>query len=264
MRDDGDDKLTERYDREAHAYRDLWAPVLKIAGLGLVRELAGGPVHRVVDVGTGVGALLPELRTTFPDAFVLGVDRSRGMLALAPARAARAVMDAARLALAPASVDRVLLVFMLFHLESPAAGLREAHRVLRPGGRAGTLTWGGDFESKATRIWTECLDAHGADPPDPAAAARHDPLDSPDKVEALLRAAGFRSTRVWTGELVCALDAEHLLRLRTTMGAAKPRFDSLTPAAREACVVEARRRMTALAPEDFVARGAVVYAVAGA
>jgi len=230
--------------------------------LGLVRELADDAARRVLDIGAGVGALLPDLREAFPGASVLGVDRSHGMLALAPPLAARAVMDATQLALASASVDRVFLVFMLFHLESPAAGLSEARRVLRDGGRIGTLTWAGDMDSPAIRIWADCLDAHGAAPLDPATAARHDPVDNPDKVTALLREAGLRSARAWTDDLVFTLDAEKLIRLRTSLGSVKTRYESLSPAARESCVAEARRLMEALAPADFEARVKVVYAVA--
>lgn len=265
--DTGDDlarRLTDRYDREAHAYRDLWAPILRMAAVRLLRELTGGRAERVVDVGTGVGALLPDLCSAFPDALVLGVDRSQGMLALAPRRFNRAVMDARQLALPPGSVDRLLQVFMLFHLENPVAGLREARRVLRAGGRVGSLTWGGELQSKATGIWTECLDAHGAIGPDPANEARHDSVDAPEKMEALLRSAGFVTPRSWADDLVCTLDAQHLLRLRTNLGSSKPRFDSLAPVSRAACVADARRRMKELGPDDFVARGRVVYAVASA
>ena len=264
MSDSPAEKLTDRYNREAHAYRELWAPILRIAGLGLLRELAPTPVQRMLDVGTGVGALLQDLRAAFPGASVLGVDRAHGMLKLAPNAFPRAVMDARQLAIAPASADLVLMVFMLFHLEEPMDGLREAHRVLRRGGRVGTLTWGGDLESKATQIWTECLDAHGAAPADPALAARHDAVDAPEKMETLLQSAGFTSPRCWADDLVATMDLEHLLRLRTSMGSGKPRFDSLDPPAREACVATARRRMGRLADQEFVARGKVVYAVATA
>lgn len=87
------------------------------------------------------------------------------------------------------------------------------------------------------------------------------PVDTPEKMEALIRDAGFASVRAWTEEISWVIDADHLLRLRTSMGALRARFDSLDAAGRTACVAEARRRMKVLAPEDFMARGKVVYAV---
>jgi SAM-dependent methyltransferase len=264
MGDEAATSLTNRYDREAHAYRELWAPILRVAGQALLRRLDGPPPRRVLDVGAGVGTLLPDVRASAPEAWVLGVDRSAGMLGLAPTEFARAVMDARQLALRSSSVDRVLMMFMLFHLDPPVAGLREARRVLRPGGQVAMLTWGGDLESPATRIWSECLDSHGAAPPDPAVETRHEAVDTPDKVSALLRMAGFLSPRAWTDELVAHVSVDHLLRLRTSMGSSKPRFDGLAPHAQDACVAEARRLMERLAPEQLIARAAVVHAVASA
>jgi SAM-dependent methyltransferase len=228
----------------------------------LLRDLAGAPVRRVLDIGSGTGALVPDVREAFPGALVVGVDRSRGMLSMAPAGTARAIMDARQLAVPSDSVDLVLLVFMLFHLDSPVAALREARRVLRTGGQVGTLTWGSDLESRATRTWTQCLDTHGADPADPTGAARHETVDTADKVAALLREAGFPSPRCWTGDLVVTLDDEHLIRLKTSMGSSKPRFDSLAPEAQAACVADARRRMSQMGSADFVASAKLVYTVA--
>src|SRR6266446_5221571 len=91
------EKLTERYNREAYAYRDLWGPVLRTAGVRLLAELGNTPIHRIVDVGTGVGSLLPDLHSAFPDALLLGVDRAEGMLKLAPREVPLAVMDARQL-----------------------------------------------------------------------------------------------------------------------------------------------------------------------
>lgn len=259
---DAANELTERYDRGAEVYRELWAPILRTRAVRLVRELRADGIERVLDVGTGVGFLLPDLVAAFPGAFVLGVDRSGGMITLADAGFGRALMDARELALPSGSMDRVFLVFMLFHLENPAAALREAHRVLRPGGRVGTLTWAGELESTALRLWGDCLDEHGAIGLDPAVMARHESVGSPARMESLLREAGFEQPRAWSDELTCRLDMEEVIRLRTSLGSSKPRFDSLAPAAAALCLEEARRRMSRLGPEDFTARAVVVYATA--
>ncbi|TMA30512.1 MAG: class I SAM-dependent methyltransferase [Deltaproteobacteria bacterium] len=264
MPDESARTITDRYNREALDYRELWAPVLRQAGASLIGRLAGEPAPRIVEVGAGVGSLLSDLRAAFPGVVIVGADRSRGMLALAPAAFPRAVMDARALALKSGSVDLVLMLFMLFHLDDPCSGLREALRVLAPRGRVATLTWAGEMESPASRIWARSLDAHGAAPLDPSSTARHELVDSPEKMAALLREAGFREPDCGVEPLVSALDADHLVRLRTRMGANKPRFDSLEPAARAACMASARRRMAGLTREDFVARGRVVYAIARA
>lgn len=259
--DDPGRRLTDRYDREATDYRELWAPTLRIAGRRLLGELAHRPGRRILDVATGVGSLLPDLRATFPAAQIVGVDRSRGMLAHAPPGYPTAVMDATRLGIASESVDLVLLVFVLFHLPEPTHGLREAHRVLRAGGTIGCITWAGELESTASRIWADCLDAHGALPSEPAVLARHDAVDTPDKLDALLRGAGFTVVRCWEEDLVDRFDVDRLLRLRTSLGSSKPRFDGLEPAAREACILSARSRMERLAPDDFITRGGLVYSI---
>src|SRR5205814_5361757 len=114
MNDRHTNQLAERYNQHAEAYRDLWAPLLRLAGRRLIRELASvqpGPVRRIVDVGTGVGTLLPEILAAFPSASVLGLDRSPGMLAHAPRERGmlHAVADARQLPLASAGADLVLL-----------------------------------------------------------------------------------------------------------------------------------------------------------
>ena len=111
-------------------------------------------------------------------------------------------------------------------------------------------------------VWTECLDAQGAAALDPATRTRHDLVDTPEKMENLLRQAGFREIQTRNADLVYTISLDHLLRLRTQLGSVKPRFDSLDPQAQEACVVDARRRMQELTPDDFVARGRIVQATA--
>jgi SAM-dependent methyltransferase len=186
------------------------------------------------------------------------------MLALAPQQFDRAAMDAGQLGFRSGSMDRVLMNFMLFHLAAPATGLREARRVLCAGGLVGTITWGSELESQATRVWNECLDAHGAQQADPLTLTRHDQVDSPEKITALLVESGFGSANCWVDDLVERIDAEHLLRLRTSLGSAKPRFDSLAPEPQAACLAEARRRMEGMSSGAFVARAKLIYSVARA
>lgn len=253
--------LISRYNREADAYRDLWAPVLVVAGRKLMGELEVAPVRRALDVGAGVGVLLPELQRAFPGAAVLGCDRSEGMISLGPAGVARSVMDARALGIAAGSVDLVTMVFMLFHLPDPAEGLREARRALRGGGQVGIVTWGVQRDSDAEVVWARCLDDHGAPPSDTLNQSRHDLVDTPDKMHTLLAEAAFVNVRSWTERLQCADDLDHFIRIKTSMGHTKGRYDALHPDARAAFIADARRRLDA---PDFASVSEIVYTVATA
>lgn len=101
-----------------------------------VELLALRPDERVLVVGAGTGADLPFLPT---DVDVVATDLSAAMLARARPKAGPRVelrvMDAQALDLADGSFDAVLLHLVLAIVPDPAACLREAARVLRPGGR---------------------------------------------------------------------------------------------------------------------------------
>lgn len=262
MQDRRVQQLAERYAAEARAYRELWAPVLQHPASLLLQHLRGDSVARVLDVGAGVGMLFPDHRTAFPGAAIAGVDRSFGMISQASRDTPLAVMDGANLGIASNSVDAVVFAFVLFHLPEPSDGLREARRVLRANGRVGTLTWASEFESKAARVWNEELDAHGAKPPDVSAElAQHDLVDTAQKVQELLASAGFNAIRTWTEVYERVIDREHLLRLRTSLGRQRVRFETLDEVSRVTCLDSVHRRLEGLATEDYIARGSLVYGV---
>jgi SAM-dependent methyltransferase len=242
--------VAARFSEDAPLYERFWAASL--AALGR-RLLTGLPIHNasvVVDIGAGVGALLPAIREAAPRAFVAGVDAAEGMIRRAPQDFGRAVMDAARLALRDASIDGAVMPFMLFFLPDPRRGLAEARRVLRPGGRLGVSTWAAGLNNyRADEIWVDLLDEYGA--PSEQATPKVDLMDTPEKLVGLLKNAGFRDVRTATDAEPVPMTLDEFLEVRSLIGRSKRRLQSLAPDVRTALLSEARKRLEKLRPEDF-------------
>ena len=126
----------------------VWAPVYdavaNAAGFAAARRvslerlrLVAG--NRVLIVGAGTGLDLPHLP---PNVDITAVDVTPAMLNRLEQRAASAhrvvatrIMDARQLAFPDSSFDAVVLHLILAVMPQPEQGLREAVRVLKPGGR---------------------------------------------------------------------------------------------------------------------------------
>jgi ubiquinone/menaquinone biosynthesis C-methylase UbiE len=211
---------------------DIWADRAHIEAYGRAhRQLAGWtagldhllvkatgpcPGERVLDLASGTG--LPALTLASvvgPQGHVVALDRSPGMLAFAAAEVDRLglhnvrmeVADAHELPLPDEAFDLVTCRFGVNWFDDPRQALREAHRVLRPGGRVGFIVAGSVNQPMLNAFQgTVCRSLGLAWPPNPLKpnVARHSRSGT---LSEDLRAAGFvdvqeRSERVdacWSG-----------------------------------------------------------------
>jgi ubiquinone/menaquinone biosynthesis C-methylase UbiE len=171
----------------------------------MLRELRPREGDTVLELAAGVG------ETGFEAAASIGrtgrlitSDLSPAMLDAARRRGAELgltnvdyrLIDAERIELADDSVDGVLCRFGYMLLADPAAGLAETRRVLRPGGRLTLAVWGAlERNPFFAIIAISLVQRRHIPPPEPPPAPGPFSLASPERVERLLRDAGFAEVR---------------------------------------------------------------------
>jgi ubiquinone/menaquinone biosynthesis C-methylase UbiE len=130
------DELARRYDAWYATPLGAWADQHETEAV--FRLLEPRPGERLLDLGTGTGRYAQEAARR--GARVVGIDPSPGMLAVARGRVAGQPVDlicagAARLPFPDRSFDAILAMTSLCFVSDPVAVLREAARMLKPGGR---------------------------------------------------------------------------------------------------------------------------------
>jgi SAM-dependent methyltransferase len=254
--------VADSYNRGAGAYDALWSPVILPPAAALVPFLVPPGRPLVADVGGGTGALLGAIRSAAPRARVVTLDASAQMLRAARARrgASAAVADALALPFPDGSVDAVILAYVLFHVADPWQAAAEAARVLRPGGRAGVITWAWEQASRADAIWDQALTGAGVPP---APLRRVDAaLDTPAAVAALLRSAVLAPERIWAQRLHHQWDRSAYWELTTGWGANRVRLNRIDAGARVRLLDRVHADLDRLDPAGFRWEGEIICAVA--
>ena len=153
------DRASSSYDTAAVLQADVREQLLERLSL---TKLAP---RRIVDAGTGTGHVGRALKRRYPQAQVIAVDSSLGMLRAAAKQQswlrpfARLCADAERLPLPDGSVDLILSNFML-QWNDPDAVFTEFRRVLAPQGFLSFTTLGPDTLRELREAWAKAGELH--------------------------------------------------------------------------------------------------------
>lgn len=214
---------TEWYSQNAEVWEARFARRREPLYQELVQRAQITHGSTVLDGGTGTGgAALQALQIMRPGGSVVAIDNAEGMLRVARMKAERLAegtlvfrqMDLSHLDFPDESFDFVISSFAIYSSFPPGAGLREAYRVLRSGGKltfsmfgkhlgASSLLnqiYGTIFERYQTSQPSELLRrAREASSVTYLGIMRYGPLSEPSDPSAVLgfmRNVGFRNVEV--------------------------------------------------------------------
>jgi ubiquinone/menaquinone biosynthesis C-methylase UbiE len=164
-------------------------------GRRLVAAAGVGPGHKVLDVASGLGAVLfPAAGAVGNAGSVVGLDLADEMARATNAEAARRgldakveIGDAENIGFADATFDRVLCGFGIMFFPNQERALAEFRRVLKPNGQIGISTWRVDQAYEFKPVLSDL----GVDVPEPPGW-----ITEPDELSALLTHTGFANVRI--------------------------------------------------------------------
>lgn len=141
-------RIKEIYDKTAEKYAELVTPCRMCQFLTLIHELNLKGNERVLEIGSGPGALSIELGKLLRDGEIIGIDISESMVKLATQKARELALqhvkflvgDALNLEFPNESFDIVVTSQLLHWIRDVCRFLSEIRRVLKADGRIGLIS----------------------------------------------------------------------------------------------------------------------------
>jgi ubiquinone/menaquinone biosynthesis C-methylase UbiE len=170
------------------------------------RRVASLGCGRVLEIACGTGIVTRRLRQALsPDAQIVATDLAQPMIDYARARLRGAdvhwrAADAQALPFKDGAFDAVVCQFGLMFVPDKPAAMREARRVLAPGGTFLAATWCAIDDNPTARIARETLERLFPDDPPRFYHIPHG-LGDPEELHGMAREAGFASVTVERVEL---------------------------------------------------------------
>jgi SAM-dependent methyltransferase len=252
----------EAYDRFMGRWSRLVAPLL--VDFAALRD--GG---RVLDIGSGTGALAFEVIRRKTSSRVTGVDPSKEYVAYAasknpaPGRAEFEVGDAQALTFADATFAASVSLLVFNFIPDPAKALREARRVTRPGGPVAAAVWDYGDRMRMLRVfWDAVVET------DPDAVKRDEknmPLCRQGELSKLWKEGGLENVREQALEITMAFAsfADFWDPFLLGQGPAGAYVRALQPDRVQALRSAVKRRLAITSESDRLSLPARVWAVRG-
>jgi SAM-dependent methyltransferase len=239
----------DRFDAEVAGYREA---LLATAGIA---------AHdAVLDIGCGNGRITLDAAVRASAGSALGIDLSAAMLAVARERAERERVrnvgfiraDAQTHPFPPAAFDVAVSRNGAMFFDDPVAAFRNIARALRPGGRLVLLAWQPFERNEWLTAIFAALATGGPVTPFPPDGPGPFGLSDPERVRAVLGAAGYVDVRLTGIEAPVWLGAEPGDALRFLAGQRAAQLGELDPVGRAAALDALRASLDEHATEQGV------------